>query len=336
MATSANPLNDTSARPCSADWSASYSHFLSNTAAQAAATLNLYQQALLLVSQGKLEPTVFQSELSGFIQRHAGEYTNRLSEVGARFLGQLVELSAAHSRRIAMRQEEAPAPEPPHFNPTDPARWFEQCAEYAGKLNSRALKAYRTQLEEVAAGEKSPAEVQQRAINEAGQVIPELVQQMTQLYFDLLSDLNDTRSRYEQEYFSRVLALARKPERGIPVALQMSAPLGETASVSLSVANTTAGKVSVHFRHTDARRADGVGPAFIPHLAVSPDVLELDAGSEQKIIVSVRLQPHQFEQDHPYTCVLYIDGGESLRVEVQLKILASSPPHSLNDGAREK
>ena len=336
MATSATISNDTSSRSSSADWSASYSHFLSSTAAQAAATLNLYQQALLLVSQGKLEPTAFQTELSGFIQRHAGEYTNRFSEVGARFLGRLVELSAAYSRRSAIQQEETSAPDPPHFDPANPARWFEQYAEYAGKLNSRALKAYRTQLEEVAAGEKSPAQVQQQTINEAGQVMPEILQQMTRLYFDLLNDLNETRSQYEQEYFSRVLALASKPEREAPVALQMSAPLGETAFVSLSVANTTNGKVSVHFRHTDARRTDGVGPAFVPDLAVTPDVLELDAGAEQKILVSVRLQPPHFEQDHPYACVFYIDGGEALRVEVHLQILATSPTHPVNHEPSEK
>lgn len=336
LATSATKLNDTAARPSSADWSASYSQFLSRTAAQSAATLNLYQQALMLVGQGKLEPTAFQSELPGFIQRHGGEYTNRLSEVGARFLGRLVELGGTYARRAAIREEESSPPDPPHFDPADPARWFEQCAEYAGKLNNRALKAYRTQLEEVAAGEKSPAEVQQRAMNEAGQVMPEIVQQMTQLYFDLLNDLNETRSRYEQEYFSRLLALASRPEREAPVALPISAPVGETAFASLSVANTTGAKLPVHFRHTDARRVDGVGPAFTPDLAVTPDMLELDAGAEQKILVSVRLQPHQFEQDHLYNCFLYIDGGETLRVEVQLQIHATPPTHPINDGLREK
>ena len=335
MTTTASAF-DTSVRPSSADWSASYSQYLSRTAAQAAATLNLYQQALLLVSQGKLEPTAFQNELPAFIQRHGVDYTNRLSDVGARFLSRLIELTASFSRRGAGWQEETPLPDPPHFDAANPARWFEQYAEYAGKLNNRAMKAYRAQLEQVAAGEKSPAEVQQRTVNEVSQAMPEILQQMTQLYLDLLNDLNETRSRYEQEYFSRVLALARKPERDPAVELQVAGPLGETAFVSLSVSNTTTGQVSVHFKHTDARRTDGVGPAFTPQLAVSPDVLELEPGAEQKILVSVRLEPDQFEQDHPYICVLYIDGGEALRVEVHLRILATAPTHPVTEGPREK
>jgi len=157
--------------------------------------------------------------------------------------------------------------------------------------------------------------------------MPELMQQITQVYFDLLNDLNDVRSKYEQQYFSSVLALARKPERESAVALRLSGPLGETAIVSLTVANTTGEKASVHFKHTDARRMDGVGPAFTPDLAVTPDVLELAPGVEEKILVSVRLLPEQFDEGHPYSCVLYMEGGASLRVEAHLQIIASAPTH---------
>ncbi len=288
------------------------------------------------MSQGKLEPTAFQNEMPGFIQSHGMEYANRVSEIGAKFLGRLVEVSSEYARRSSAVQEEAPLPNPPYFDPANPARWFEQVAEYAGKLNSRAVKAYRSQLEQVAAGEKSPAEVQQRAVNETAQVMPELLQRMTLVYFDLLSDLNEIRSRYEQQYFSRVMGLSRKPDREPPVSLQLSAPLGETAFASLSVSNTTTETVAVRFRHTDARRTDGVGPAFTPELAVTPDVLELAANAEEKILVSVRLLPEQFEAGHPCSCVLFIDGGEALRVEVHLHILAAPATHPVNSRSREK
>jgi hypothetical protein len=309
---------------------------LSRAAAQAAATLNLYQQALLLVSQGKLEPTAFQNELPAFVQSHGAEYSNGLSNVGAKFLSRLVEINAAHSRQASAGEEESTPPEPPQFDAAHPERWFERFAEYAGKLNNRALKAYRSQLEEVAAGEKSPAEVQQRTLNDFTKAMPGLMQQITQVYFDLLNDLNDVRSTYEQQYFSRVLALARKAERGSAVSLRLSGPLGETAFVSLSVANTTGEKVSVHFKHTDARRMDGVGPAFTPELAVTPGLLELAPESEETILLSVRLVPEQFDEGHPYACILYIDGGMALRVEVHLQIVAGPPTRPVTERAREK
>ena len=331
MATGASVLDGGSAASSSADWSSSYSQLLSRAAAQAAATLNLYQQALLLVSQGKLEPTAFQNELPAFIHSHGQEYSNGLSDVGARFLSRLVEINAAHARRTSASEEESHPPAPPDFDAAHPERWFEQIAEYAGKLNNRAIKAYRSQLEEVAAGEKSPAEVQQRTLNEAANAMPGLLQQITHTYFDLLNDLNDVRSKYEQQYFSRVLALARKPERESAVSLRLSGPLGETAFVSLSVANTTGQKVSVRFKHSDARRTDGVGKAFTPELAVTPDMLELAPEVEEKIVVSVRLLPEQFDEGHPYTCILYIDGGEALRVEVHLHIVAGPPAHPIGE-----
>jgi hypothetical protein len=336
LATGASVSNGTFAPTSSADWSTSYSQLLSRAAAQAATTLNLYQQALLLVSQGKLQPSAFQNELPAFIQSRGMDYANGLSELGAKFLSRLVEMSAAHARRTSASDEESEPPVPPNFDPAYPARWFEQYAEYAGKLNNRALKAYRTQLDQVAAGDASPAEVQQRTLNDLTHRMPELLQQMTQLYFDLLTGLGDMRSTYEQQYFSRVLALAQKPERAPGVSLQLSGPLGETAFVSLTVSNTTPDKVTVHFKHTDARRTDGVGPAFTPQLAVTPDVLELPAAAEHKILVSVRLLPEQFEEGHPYTCVLYIDGGSALRVEARLFIVATAAAHAASSGNREK
>ena len=336
MTTGSAVFNGVSAPASSPDWSTSYSQLLSRATAQAAATLNLYQQALLLVSQGKLPPAAFQSELPAFIQSHGVEYANGLSEVGAKFLSRLVEMSAAHARRTSALEEESDPPVPPNFDPAYPARWFEQYAEYAGKLNNRALKAYRAQLDQVAAGDASPAEVQQRTVNELTNRMPELMQQITQLYFDLLTDLNDMRSTYEQQYFSRVLGLARQPEREPAVSLQLSGPLGETAFVSLTVSNTTPDRVTVHFKHTDARRTDGVGPAFTPQLAVTPDVLELPAAAEQKILVSVRLLPEQFDEGHAYSCVLYIDGGTALRVEAHLLIVATAPTHPAGQQNRER
>ncbi len=272
MATDATVSEDRSQGTSSADWSTTYSNFLSRASGQAAATLELYQQALIRVSEGKLEPTVFQTHFPKFIQAHGSRYTSRLSEIGSHFLSRLVELSSSYSRQGA--EPGAPnfgEPElvPPRFEADSPLRWFEQLGEYSGKLNNRALKAYREQLDQVAAGEKTPAQVQQNAVNQLSNRFPQFLQQITELYFDLLNGMNDVRANYQRDYFQSVLALAEKPDRIPPVVVQLTAPRGEVASASLSVANTSAEKCGVLFRFTDARRADGAGPAFAPELEIT-------------------------------------------------------------------
>jgi hypothetical protein len=297
---------------------------------QAAATLELYQQALIRVAEGKLEPTVFQTHFPKFIQANGNLYANRLSELGSRFLSRLVDLSSSYSRQGA--ESAAPnfgEPElaPPRFAADSPLRWFEQLAEYAGKLNNRALKAYREQLDQVAAGEKTPAQVQQSTVDHLSNRFPQLLQQTTELYFDLLNGLNEVRANYERDYFQSVLALANKPERIPPVLVELTAPRGEVAFASISVANTAAEKCNVVFRFTDARRVDGSGPAFSPDLEITPPVVELAPGQEQKFRLSLRLDPACFQEGVVYNSTLFISGGEAFRVEVNLRIVATSATH---------
>ena len=330
MATHATVSEDRSQGAPSADWSSTYSNFLSRASGQAAATLELYQLALIRVSEGKLEPTVFQTHFPKFIHAHGTLYTNRLSELGSRFLSRLVDLSSSYSRQgIGSVVPNSGEPElvPPRFEADSPLRWFEQLAEFAGKLNNRALKAYREQLDQVAAGEKSPAQVQQNTVDYLSDRFPQLLQQLTELYFDLLNGLNDVRASYERDYFESVLALAKKPERIPPVVVDLTAPRGEAASASLSVANTSANKCDVLFRFTDVRRADGAGPAFTPELEITPPDVELAPGQEQKFRLSLRLDLAHFQEGVVYISTLFISGGDAFRVEVNLRIVATAAIH---------
>lgn len=327
MATNATVTEETPTGSSSPDWSTSYSQFLSRATAQAAATLGLYQQALTRVSEGKLEPTAFQNEFPRFVQSHGAKYSNRLSEMGSRFLRRLVELSAAYSRQGAGSEFSEPDLLPPRFESENAARWFEQFAEYAGKLNNRAMRAYRSQLDEVASGERTPAEVQHKAVEDLSHKFPQMLQEMTGLYFDLLNGMNEIRAEYEKEYFLSLLALANQPDREPAVILHLTGPRGETAIASLSVANTTGEKSAIRFSFTDARRVDGVGPAFSPEIAINPAVPELSPGEEQTIRLSVRLDAERFDVGATYASTLYINGGDALRVEVHLRILAKEPTH---------
>jgi hypothetical protein len=52
-------------------------------------------------------------------------------------------------------------------------------------------------------------------------------------------------------------------------------------------------------------------------------VLQLDAGEEQTISVSVQLVSERYEVDTPYTGFLYVTGDGDLRVEMRLRIVAT-------------
>jgi len=311
----------------SSDWSTSYSQYLARSAALSARTLNLYQLALERIAQGRLPPTVFQDHFPPFAAAHAAEFSKRLSEVASRFLSELVRSGTSFGQ-----QQNSAAPEaeivPPRFDPSNPARWYEELASYAGQLNARALKAYRAQLDRVAAGEITPSEVQQEATERMSQHLPGSLQLMTHAYFGFLNGLNDVRSAYEETYFRGLLAAANDNENDPPVALTLTAPSGTTAVASLSVTNTTGQRAQILHTVLDARRVDGAGPSLIPDIAFVPKTLELGPDEEATLSLSLKLDPASYDADAPYAGKLHLTGGSEVPLEVALRILATGggPP----------
>jgi hypothetical protein len=302
------------------DWSTSYSQFLARTAAHAAKTLQLYQEVLACVAQGRLPATVFEEYYPSFVKANGSAYTERLTALGGEFLSSLTKLNNSDS---TTRDEIDGEITVPVFEPGNPARWFEQYADYAGQLNARAVKAYRRQLDRVAMGEITPEEVQQKVLNQMSRQLPDQMQRVGQLYFAMIDRLNEIRARYEEEYFLGILALTQRREQDVPVTLSLSGPLGGLAFASFSATNSTSAKTPIHYVVTEIRRSDGVGAAFPPAIAITPEVLELDPGEERTISVSLQLVSERYEVDTPYTGFLYVTGDGDLRVEMRLRIVAT-------------
>ena len=307
------------------NWSALYSKYLARSAALSAQTMNLYQLALERVSQGKLPPTVFQDHFPNFAVAHASAFTKRLSEISSQFLSDLMRLGSRSSQQQPSAATERESP-PPQFDPSNPARWYEQLAEYTGQVNARAVKAYRSQLDRVAAGEITPSEVQQQTVDQMSQELPGHMHLITRIYFDLLNGLNEVRSDYEETYFRGLLAKAEPEQSEAKVTLTLAGILGATASASLSVMNTTGQQTRIGHRIADVRRVDGAGPGLEPALAFIPQILELGPEEEGSLTVALRLDATLYDSDTLYTGVFYLTGGSDVPLEVGLRILATADP----------
>lgn len=316
----------TAPEPNSTDWSASYSQYLARSAAISARSLNLYQLALEHVAQGKLPPTIFQDHFPNFAVAHSAEFTNRFAEVGSRFLGNLLRLGSSFPQQAGGTDtaEVEGEVDPPEFDPSHPARWYEQMAEYAGTLNARAVKAYRSQLDRVAAGETTPSEVQQQTAEQMAERLPNYMQHMTQIYFNLLNELNEVRAAYEETYFRGLLVTAKSDHSDPIVTLTLSGPSGSTATVSLAVTNTTEQRAEIGHQVSDVRRADGIGPSFLPAVAFVPEHLEIDPNEEGTLTISLTLDTQKYDVDRLYSGELLLIGGSDVPLRVELRVLATS------------
>lgn len=315
----------------SADWSTSYSQYLTRSAALSARTLNLYQLSLERISQGKLPPTIFQDHFPAFAAAHSAEFSKRLSAVTSRFLSDLVRLGASFAQQSKSARPE-PEIVPPRFDASNSSRWYQELAEYAGQLNARAVKAYRAQLERVAAGEATPSEVQQEAKEQMTRDLPGFMESMTHAYFEFLNGLSDVRSAFEDTYFQGLLSAAKHDGSDAPISLTLAGPLGTTAWASLAVTNATGQPSRILHQVFDVRRVDGVGPSLMPELAFTPKTFELAPEEEGTLSLSLQLDPASYDADALYAGKLHLAGGSEVPLEVELRILATSgaahPPNS--------
>ena len=319
-----DPTADSEGGP--AEWPALYSQYLLRSANQSARSLELYQEVMDCISRNELAPTALQDMLAAFIQARGTAYTNKLAEISMQFFSRMVQIGTAYSdelAELAMPGSAEPPLMPPQFDTADPMRWFQQLNDYASQLSARAMRAYQSLFEHAAAGDMSPNRLQEVSNDYLQQRLPEHLRRLGGLYFDVLSGLTDLRAGYEEEFLTGVLATAKRQNQGEPFILNLTAPLGETASATVSLSNTKDEPAIIRSRASDVRRADGVDPAFAPKITIIPETLKLQPGEEASLVLSLQLDEGDYEPDVLYVGTLQITGHGEPSVEVPLRIKAT-------------
>lgn len=318
---------DSADRSASGDWPTLYAQYLLRAASQSAKSSELYQQIMEGVAQGDIAPTVFRDLMPTFAQTRGTDYATQLTELNTQFFSRQVELNASFWQELVelIGPETASLPAaPPAFDSDDPIRWYQQLTDYASHLNSEALAAYQALLDGVADGTISPDRLRQSSTAFLERRLPEHMSRLSAMYFDLLNGLNDLRSEYEEVLLRRVLATSRSANQDMPIALNLSGRLGETATASLTLTNTQPERANIRCAVTDLRRADGIGPAFVSSISVAPMLLSLGPGEEASLSVSLRLDDGLFEADVFYVGSVQITRRGEPRLDVPLRIKASA------------
>ncbi len=318
----------------SAEWAAWYAQYLTRSTSQSAKSLELFQQVLECVARGQLAPSALQDLLPGFAQARGAEHANKLTALSSRFFSGLVQIGTLFLQEQAeLVTPGIPTSEasPPQFDATDPVKWFQQLTDYAGQLSARAAKIYQSHLERAAAGDTAPSQLQQATSDYFARRLPVHLRKIGKLYFDLLNGLNEVLTSYQRDYLSSVLANANRGDKEAPFVLNLSAALNETASASLSLANTNPERAIIRCSVSDVRRADGVGPAFAPKVTITPDSLELASGEEGILRLSLLLDESDYDVDALYVGAVHVTGHGEPRIEVPLRIIATQSAAAAKD-----
>lgn len=291
----------------STDWSAAYAHYLLRAAQQTARTQSLSYLVLQRVSRGELSPATLRDALTAFAERRGGDYGTRVANASARFFSGLVQIAVG-----------ARTPPPPPYDPADPYGWYQRLTAYAADLQQRSLDAYREQLERAARGDGS-ASVAEEYTRRAH----EQVEALGRLYFELLETIGAIGAAGEEEFLRTVLANA-PADRDAPV-VELTAPLGASASAVVSLENTRTDPAVIRCLVTDVRRADGIGPSFVPKIVVDPDGLMLDPEQEGSVRLSLTLDAAIYTAGADYVGAVQVLRHGEPRLDLPLRIRAAAP-----------
>jgi hypothetical protein len=260
------------------------------------------------VSRWSPSPSTLRDALTAFAERRGGDYGTRVANASARFFSGLVQIAVG-----------ARTPPPPPYDPADPYGWYQRLTAYAADVQQRSLDAYREQLERAARGDGS-ASVAEEYTRRAH----EQVEALGRLYFELLETIGAIGAAGEEEFLRTVLANA-PADRDAPV-VELTAPLGASASAVVSLENTRTDPAVIRCLVTDVRRADGIGPSFVPKIVVDPDGLMLDPEQEGSVRLSLTLDAAIYTAGADYVGAVQVLRHGEPRLDLPLRIRAAAPP----------
>ena len=203
-----------------------------------------------------------------------------LAELTGEFFGGLVQ--------IACRSDQAA----PVNGSLDPRRFLDELSAYVARELSR----------------QEPAEDSEA-----------LVLRFGRLYFGFVGRLAEI-SAVAQQRSLRAFLAASVHAAGAQTSVELRAPCGQSACAELSIENTRDDRVTVSVRVSDVRRADGVGPAFAPHLEVQPEHLVLNSKEQASVRLSLRMDHERYEPGALYVGQIRVIRSGEPALELPLRI----------------
>jgi hypothetical protein len=295
----------------------------------------LNREVVRRLATGELAAWTIDSQLGLFIATHAAAYSERVSRLTAAFLTGMIQMGSLYSYELVDRilPGAMPSPDlvsPPDIDPSISPSWLEDLSRFASEENARGLARLRLVMDRVAAGELVPADLQDISTQFHSERAWASTTRLVELYLDLLSGLEDVHASFNEEFLRSALGMS--PDTSEPDAVVLEAPLGERVTVKVAVANTEPETAAVTCALTGVRRADGVGPAFDPHVIADPEHLELAPGAEAVVGLTIHADAEHFEPGVRYDTVLRVANDERTLLELPVTVnVTASRVHADED-----
>ena len=102
--------------------------------------------------------------------------------------------------------------------------------------------------------------------------------------------------------------------------VEIAGPLNTTAATVVTLDGGEMERAVVRCAVSDVRRADGVGPAFIPQLVLAPEEIVLGRERDAQLSLSLWLDETIYDRETPYVGALHLTRDGAPRLEIPLRI----------------
>lgn len=174
-------------------------------------------------------------------------------------------------------------------------------------------------LADVAQGTKTPGEFRRASTKQYNSTLASALSSGARAWFELLGALDEERGRFAEEYLVDVLRRAN-PIGFHGDVVELSGPIDSELSTTLTLDNTLTDRAVIHCGVSDVRRADGVGPAFIPALVFAPEEVIVEGASDAQLSVSLWLDRAVYQTQSAYVGSLHISRDDAPRLDIPLRI----------------
>ena len=304
-----------------ADWSRQFQEMAAEAGRMYTQVLGRYDELLRRVSSGELQPEEIQKQFREYLQEQAATSTRELVELSVGLLAGLLYVEAKYREALleGLLPSDGPLPPPPSPSSIDLTNWFQTLAKYATDQSVRGMAQHQQFVERVAAGEITPAQMQEQGRRYLESHAPQFLGEVMDLGLTFVSRLQQSSTNLAQGLYDHVLGpeadASSAPEP--PFIMDLRGPSGSVVTAEIVVENTRTEAADVVCRVSEFT-ARGGGRSFASGAEVVPGRFTVAPREARDVTISLPLDRESFTPGGDYFAILRISGAGEHEMVVQL------------------
>jgi hypothetical protein len=310
-----------------AEWGRRFQELATDAGQMYARVLRRYNELLTRVAAGELKPDHVQAQFRDYLQEQAMSSTREIVELSVGLLAGLLHIEGKYREALleGLLPPDGPLPPPPSPSSLDLTNWFQTLSKYATEQSARGMTRHQQLVERVAAGEITPAAMEEQGRRFLQSESPRFLGEVMDLGLTFVARLQRSSTSFAEGLYDRILGADESSAPEPPLVLELRGRTGSIVTAALVVENSRSEAASVVCRVSEfASRTRE--QSFISGATATPTRFTLAPGESREVRLNLPLDRTMFTPGHDYFAILLISGAADREIVVHLIAHAEVAP----------